>query len=114
MSVAALIIVSQATGIVVLVLSGVLFGLGTASFAPSVLALAIDMAPPKRRGAAIATYSMAFQLAQGVGGLLAGTLIDTVGFQTMYLSMTVAPVIALVLVYKNRDAIRLAKTTVSS
>ncbi len=113
MSVAALIIVSQATGIVVLVLSGVLFGLGTASFAPSVLALAIDMAPSKRRGAAIATYSMAFQLAQGVGGLLAGTLIDTVGFQAMYLSMTVAPAIALVLVYKNRGAIRLAKSTSS-
>ncbi len=107
-TVVALVITSQAGDIILLTLGGVLFGLGSAAFAPSVMALAIDVAPPERRGAAMATYSMAFQLAQGLGGLLGGILIDTVGYQAMYLTMILAPVAAQVLVFKNRRAISMA------
>ena len=101
MSVAALVLISQASDIVFLALGGLLFGLATAAFAPSVMALAIDRAPCDRLGSAMATYSMAFQLAQGAGGLLGGLLIDTLGYQAMYLIMTLPPLAAQLIVVSN-------------
>jgi MFS family permease len=101
LSVAALVLTSQVSDIVFLALGGLLFGLATAAFAPSVMALAIDRAPRDRLGSAMATYSMAFQLAQGAGGLLGGLLIDTLGYQAMYLIMTLPPLAAQLIVLRN-------------
>jgi predicted MFS family arabinose efflux permease len=100
-SVVAMVITSQASDITLLTLGGMLYGLATAAFAPSVMALAIDRAPPERVGSAMATFSMAFQLAQGAGGLLGGILIDTVGYQAMYLTMALAPLAAQVILLKS-------------
>jgi MFS family permease len=105
MSVAALVLTSQASDIVFLALGGLLFGLATAAFAPSVMALAIDRAPRDRLGSAMATYSMAFQLAQGAGGLLGGLLIDTLGYQAMYLIMTLPPLAAQLIVVRNGNTL---------
>lgn len=104
-SIIALVITSQARDIVLLTFGGILFGLATAAFAPSVMALAIDLAPPNRMGAGMATYSMAFQLAQGFGGLVCGILIDSLGYQAMYLIMPIAPLIALLILAKNWKAL---------
>ena len=108
-SVAALVLTSQASDIVFLALGGLLFGLATAAFAPSVMALAIDRAPRDRLGSAMATYSMAFQLAQGVGGLLGGLLIDTLGYQAMYLIMTLPPLAAQLIVVSNGKTLNRAQ-----
>jgi MFS family permease len=105
-SIVALLIISQAHGILLLTFGGTLYGLATAAFAPSVMALAIDVAPRDRVGSAMATYSMAFQLAQGVGGLLSGILIDSLGYVAMYLIMTVAPLSAVLFLAKNRRVLR--------
>jgi MFS family permease len=112
LSVTALVLTSQARDIVWLTLGGMLFGLATAAFGPAIMALAIDRAPRERLGSAMATYSMAFQLAQGAGGLVGGLLIDTLGYQAMYLTMTLPPLAAQLIVVRNGK--RLNRVQVSS
>jgi MFS family permease len=97
----ALLLLSQAADIVVLTVGGALSGAATAASGPTVMALAIDRSRPDRRGAAMATYSMAFQLAQGGGALLWGVLIEAVGYTATYLVAALAPLAALVLIAKS-------------
>lgn len=47
---------------------------------PAATAAAMDRAPEGRMGATLATYSMAHQLAAGIGGIVWGLLIATLGF----------------------------------
>jgi len=49
----------------------------------------------------MASYSMAFQLADGGGSLLCGVLIETAGYPAMYLVVALAPVLSLLLVARN-------------
>ncbi|HTE85925.1 MAG TPA: MFS transporter [Dehalococcoidia bacterium] len=63
---------------------GVLNGAGSAVNSASAMALGMDLADPRRRGAAMATFSLSFQMGSGIGSLMAGSLITFVGFQGMY------------------------------
>src|SRR5207249_1499353 len=65
LSAAGLLILSQAADIVTLTVGGVLAGFGTSATTAPLIALAMDRSPPERRGEAMASYSMAFQLADG-------------------------------------------------
>jgi predicted MFS family arabinose efflux permease len=49
------------------------------------MALAIDRADPRRMGAAMATYSLGFQLALGLGAAAWGIVIDAVGYPGPYI-----------------------------
>ena len=111
-SAAALVLTSQAQNIAWLAMGGMLFGLGTAASGPAIMALAIDKAPQERLGSAMATYSMAFQLAQGAGGLVGGLLIDGLGYQAMYLLM-ILPMLAAQLIVIRRGK-TLSKVPVTS
>lgn len=51
---------------------------------PATFALAADRMNPARRGAAFATFQMAYQLANGLGGLLWGVLIQVSGFSLAF------------------------------
>ncbi|HZR99842.1 MAG TPA: MFS transporter [Chloroflexota bacterium] len=103
-----LLLIAQAADIVTLTLAGVLFQIGQAAASPAVLALAIDRSRPERRGAAMATYSLAFQVANGGGGLLWGTLIEQLGYREMYLAAALAPLLALMLLIRSWGATRRA------
>jgi predicted MFS family arabinose efflux permease len=48
------------------------------------MALAADCAAPAERGAAMGTYTTAFDLGIGLGASLWGTLIGLAGFQMMF------------------------------
>jgi MFS family permease len=96
--VVALILLGQAVDAKLLTAGGVLFGLATAGTKPVIMALAMDRSRPDRRGAAMATYSMAFQLGQGSGSLLIGVLIETIGYDAMYLAATVPALVTLLVV----------------
>lgn len=63
----------------------VLFGIGTAAVQPTLMALASDGAGPAERGAAMGTYTTAFDLGIGLGAGVAGWIIGAAGFQAMYL-----------------------------
>jgi MFS family permease len=104
----ALAMVSQAIGIVliivadnlaILVLAGIFTSIGAAVNGSVTTALAIDMGDPAQRGRAMATFSISFQLGNGVGAIIAGALADYTGYHGMYvgaLAMIVAGFILLV------------------
>jgi MFS family permease len=100
LSIVSLLLMAQAADIVTLTIAGVLFGLGQAAAAPAVMALAIDRSRPERRGAAMATYSLAFQLAAGGGGLVCGVLIETLGYWQMYVASALMPLAGLLLLLR--------------
>jgi MFS family permease len=67
-----------------ILLAGVLNAAGSAVNGATTMALAMDLANPLRRGAAMATYSLSFQMGAGIGSVLAGGLVTAVGFRGMY------------------------------
>jgi MFS family permease len=101
-----LLLMAWAADVVTLTLAGVLVQLGQAAAAPAILALAIDRSRPERRGAAMATYSLAFQISAGGGGLLWGALIETLGYHEMYLAAALSPVLTLLLLMRCWGATR--------
>jgi MFS family permease len=72
------------SNVMLLVVAG-LYGLGIAAVQPTLMAMATDRAGPAERGAAMGTYTTAFDLGIGGGAMLCGVLIDAAGFRTMYL-----------------------------
>jgi MFS family permease len=74
-----------------LLVGGILFALGSALVLPSSMALAIDRANPGRRGTAMASYSMWFQIGNGLGAATAGLVADLYGLRAMYLLALAAP-----------------------
>lgn len=100
-SAAGLLLLSQAADILLLTAGGVLVGFASAANSPAAMALAIDRSREERRGAAMATFSMAFQLADGGGALLFGLLIGAAGYQAMYYAAMLAPVATLLLLARH-------------
>ena len=60
-------------------------------------ALALDLANPRSRGRAMATFSISYQLGAGLGSLISGALADTVGLRGMYVGSVVITVAGLAL-----------------
>lgn len=86
----------QVVGVALLAASGDLLGIiggmaihtcGYAISEPSLYALGIDSSPAHRRGAAMATVTMAFQLGGGIGFTAGGALFEFVGYRQAYWSL---------------------------
>jgi MFS family permease len=77
-------LVWQSRELAPLIAGGGLYTLGSGISQPSLYALAADRAAPERRGAAMATYTMGFQLGSGLGAVVWGTTIEHLGYQVMY------------------------------
>jgi MFS family permease len=67
-------------GILPLAISAAAYGVAVSLTSPAISALAIDLAPEGRLGAAVATYTVGYQLATGVSGILWGAIIAAFGF----------------------------------
>lgn len=67
-----------------LTLGGAIYASAAAFTSPTVMALAIDRADPRRMGAAMATYTLGFQLALGAGAALWGVIIAQLGYPAPY------------------------------
>jgi MFS family permease len=65
------------------------FAVAAGIVVPAAAAAAMDLAPPGRLGAQMATFSMAYQLAAGAGGLLWGLLIASIGYPWPFLAAVV-------------------------
>lgn len=89
---------SFASSIGQFVLAGILFSVGLALHQPSALALAIDRSDPQRRGAAMASYSLWYQVGTGTGSAVAGLIAASVGYTAMYLVAILAPLAGLLIV----------------
>jgi len=73
-----------------------LYGLGTAAVQPALMAMATDHAGPAERGAAMGTYTTAFDLGIGGGAMLCGVVIDAANYHVMYLLSGAVCLLALV------------------
>jgi predicted MFS family arabinose efflux permease len=82
---ATLVVTTSATVLIVL---GAVYSLGQGMAIPAMTALAIERSDRTRVGVAMAAYSAAFQVALGIGGILAGALIGLVGYKGLYGVMT--------------------------
>ena len=109
----------QLAGVVTLGLSNGLLGMlggslfytvGNAVSEPSLYAIAIDNAPADRQGAAMATYTMAFQLGGGIGAVSMGYTVERLGYKAMYVLATLAAFAALAL--SSRSGSRRAQAPV--
>lgn len=61
-----------------------IYALGVSLVSPTMSALTIDRAPPDRLGAAMATYSVGYQLSSGIGSLLWGGVLSVGGFPAAF------------------------------
>jgi MFS family permease len=80
-----------------LIIGGVLWAAGASFIEPATTAMAIDRAPANRRGAALATYTSAFQVGNAAGATLWGIVIATDGFDLAALAGAVTAAAGLVL-----------------
>lgn len=92
LSVALLVVASN---VWLLIAAGVVYAVGYAISSAGLTALAIDMANPRRLGAAMATYSMSNQLGVGIGSAVSGAIIQFAGYRVMYGAMLLPGIAAL-------------------
>jgi MFS family permease len=79
-----LAMIFMANDLVLILAGGVFVALATAMIGSTTTALAMDLANPRSRGHAMATFSISFQLGAGVGGIVAGAAADLLGLRAMY------------------------------
>ena len=76
----ALLVAIAADDVAVLTVGGVLYAIAASLTSPVHLAIAMDRATPDRIGAAMATYSLGYQLGLGIGSAAYGVVISLAGF----------------------------------
>ncbi len=76
-------------------LSAACMGYGFGAMQPSLQAMAVHAVTEGRRGAANSTFFMAFDLGIALGGFMAGALAKTLGYDTMFLLMSLACALSL-------------------
>jgi MFS family permease len=94
------------SNLISLTLSGTLYMLGLAMASATTLAIAMEQAKPERRGRAMATFSVALPLSNGVGALLCGGLVQWLGFYWMYLVLACVAAMGLMVTSANRTYLK--------
>ena len=102
----ALMTLAFASNLISLMLSGTLYMLGLAMASSTTLAIAMEQAKPERRGRAMATFSVALPLSNGVGALLCGGLVQWLGFYWMYLVLACVAAAGLTVTSANRSYLK--------
>jgi predicted MFS family arabinose efflux permease len=96
-AIVSLLVATQADSVATLTLAGVLYALAASFTSPTFMAVAIDRSDPRRVGAAMATYTLGFQLGLGVGAAMWGLLIDRAGYPAPYVAAIALQVALLVI-----------------
>lgn len=102
----ALLMLAYAANLIALMISGVLYMVGLAMSSSTTLAIAMEQAKPERRGRAMATFSIALPLSNGVGALVCGSLVQWVGFFWMYAIAAAIAVGGLLITVVNRTRLK--------
>lgn len=92
---AGLMLIARASSTPMLALAGIVYGLGLASADPALQALAIDVAQPKHRGSAMATYYAMVDLGVSAGSVVSGQLAGLVGYGGAFAAASCAPLVGL-------------------
>jgi len=102
----ALVMLAFAANLFALIISGALYMLGLAMSSSTTLAIAMEQAKPERRGRAMATFSIALPLSNGVGALICGSLVQVFGFFSMYLLLAAFAGSGLLITVVNRARLK--------
>jgi len=86
-------IVSSAASAEMFILAGVAVGIGFATAQPALQALAIDLAEPAERGAAIATFWAFTDFGVITGSFVSGQIVSVSGFGTVFVVSAVMPLV---------------------
>ncbi|MEH6955324.1 MFS transporter [Neobacillus drentensis] len=84
-------------GIVGLVISAILYGIGFGSAQPALQVAIIRLAPPEKRGVANATFFTAFDLGIGLGAIILGFVSQNMGYQMIFFVCAVSGCISLLI-----------------
>jgi MFS family permease len=96
-------ILSQAAGFGSLAVAGAVYVFGNSVAGPAILALVMDRADRRKIGAAMATYSLSFQIGNAGGSLATGILIALAGYQSMYLIALIPLLLGIVITWLTRS-----------
>jgi MFS family permease len=105
-AVVAMVVMALATNLPMLLLVGVLYGLAFGSAQPALTALAIDLVPPARRGAGMATFTSAFEAGIGTGSIVMGLIAAQTSYSAMFAFCALFPAIAVAIGLRNQSAAR--------
>ena len=75
-------------------ISGLLYGIGSGVLLPTMQAMSMRTVPIEKRGAASSTYQCSYDIAAGVGGLLAGWVVTVWGYRPMFAALSIFIIIA--------------------
>jgi MFS family permease len=92
---ASMFMVAAVHGLMLLIVSAVLYGGGFALVYPALLALTVDRVGATARGTAMATFSLSLDAGTGIGAVVSGMLAQAIGFTPMYVLAAVAPLAGL-------------------
>lgn len=94
---AAFLLLAFAPGNFSFYLAAVLAGYAFGGIEPALQSMAVHIAPPERRGSANSTFLCAYDIGLGGGGGIAGVLISALGYRSMYLILSLATVVSVLL-----------------
>ncbi|MGI5892324.1 MAG: MFS transporter [Bacillota bacterium] len=97
--VAAILGLSFCHGLVLYIISAVIFGFAFGFAMSSLQSLAMRNVPFESRGAASSTFLLAFDIGIGLGGLIAGWIADQWGYEMMFPIMMIPVIIAIILYF---------------
>jgi MFS family permease len=99
-----LIVLSTASALDSFLVAAFLYGLGFGLVHPSLMALLVDMVGDESRGAAMGTFTAAFDLGIGAGSILLGLVLQYFDFQVMYTlsGLIVLSGAVLLIIFKGR------------
>ena len=94
-----MLLLSQASHGITLLLAGAIIGLGYGNFLSCGQAISIKGAPPHRLGLATATYYIFLDVGFGVGPYIFGSLVPFTGYRGLYLMMAMVILATIILYY---------------
>jgi len=103
-------LLSQATGVPLFLATAFFYGVGFAGVYPALMALTVDRVSPRRRGAAMGTFTAFMDLGIGTGSFLWGVVAQLSNYSFMYLSAGAVPLIASSIYVLKAGALRASRT----
>jgi MFS family permease len=103
---AALLLITTVINLFGMIIAGALYMTGNALGSSTTLALAVERADPRRRGKAMATFSVAYPLSYGVGSLITGSAVEVAGYTGMFLLWVAVQALGLVFALFNGANLR--------
>ncbi len=93
-----LALVALAQSLVVFCVAGFFAGVGFGAAMATFQTMAVAPAPPNRRGVATSTFLFGLNGGMAFGSFIGGIIVGAIGYSGMFLSMTIIPVVAIVVI----------------